>query len=113
MESMTISKFDNDAVQEKKMDGYGWDKHDFLAGQELTVTITLGEYRDLVSKVATTEQTVRTINDRAMKAEADLKSAKETIERLKSENYDLQSELVASKTQRSADDTETESEVTE
>ena len=43
MDNITISHFDNDAVQDKKLESYGWEKKDFLAGQELTVTVTLGE----------------------------------------------------------------------
>ena len=58
MENVTISHFENDTIQEKKLESYGWEKHDFLAGQELTVTITLGEYRELVSSKATAKQEI-------------------------------------------------------
>lgn len=42
-----------DVVLDKKLDGYGVNNNDFVASSELTVTITLNEYRDLVGKVAT------------------------------------------------------------
>ncbi len=86
MESINVTKFENDPVQEKKLDNYGWEKNDFLAGQELTVTITLGEYRELVASKATADQAIRTSSDKTAKAEA---------ERLKAENYDLQNKVLA------------------
>lgn len=39
-------------VLEKKLDEYGTNFKDFVAPHELTVTITLSEYRDLVGKNA-------------------------------------------------------------
>lgn len=95
MESINVSKFENDPVQDKKLDSYGWEKHDFLAGQELTVTITLGEYRELVSSKATAEQAIRASSDKTAKAEAELKEARAEAERLKAENYDLQNKLMS------------------
>jgi len=95
MESINVTKFENDPVQEKKLDNYGWEKNDFLAGQELTVTITLGEYRELVSSKATAEQTIRASSEKTAKAEAELKEAKAEAERLKAENYDLQNKVLA------------------
>ena len=41
-----------DVVLDKKLDRYGVNNNDFVASSELTVTITLNEYRDLVGKVA-------------------------------------------------------------
>jgi len=95
MDNITISHFDNDAVQEKKLDSYSWEKKDFLAGQELTVTITLGEYRELVSAKATADQAIQAKGEKIAKLEQELKKAQELTDRLKAENYDLQSKLVA------------------
>lgn len=100
MDNITFSHFENDAVQDKKLEHYGWDKKDFLAGQELTVTITLGEYRELVTNKATSEQAIKASRDRAAEAEVALKEAQSETERLKAENYDLQSRLVALQGQR-------------
>ena len=59
MENISISHFENDAVQDKKLESYDWGKDNFLAGQELTVTVTLREYRELVASKATADQTVQ------------------------------------------------------
>ena len=95
MENVTISHFENDAIQDKKLESYGWQKHDFLAGQELTVTITLGEYRELVSSTATAKQEVDAKIMKVAALEQDLKKAKEEVDRLKAENYDLQNKVLA------------------
>lgn len=41
-----------DVILDKKLDRYGCNDNDFVADKELTVTITLNEYRDLVGKNA-------------------------------------------------------------
>lgn len=102
MDSISISHFENDAIQDKKLEGYGWEKKDFLAGQELTVTITLGEYRELVSSKATADQTVQASREKVVKLEAELKEAKAEAERLKAENYDLQNKVLAAQSRDNA-----------
>ena len=54
MDSVSIT----DKVLEKKLDTYGNNNENFVAPAELTVTITLGEYRDLVGKVATRQAAI-------------------------------------------------------
>lgn len=95
MENLTISHFENDAIQDKKLESYGWEKHDFLASQELTVTITLGEYRELVTSKATAQQEINTKVMKVAALEQDLKKLKEEADRLKAENYDLQNKVLA------------------
>lgn len=102
MENISISHFENDAIQDKKLEHYGWKPQDFLAGQELTVTITLGEYRELVASKATADQTVQASRERAVKLEQDLKKAQEQAERLKAENYDLQNKVLAAQSRDNA-----------
>lgn len=102
MDSISISHFENDAIQDKKLEGYGWEKKDFLAGQELTVTITLGEYRELVASKATADQTVQASREKVVKLEQDLKKAQEQAERLKAENYDLQNKVLAAQSRDNA-----------
>lgn len=102
MDNITISHFENDAIQEKKLETYGWEKKDFLAGQELTVTITLGEYRELVASKATADQTVQASREKVVKLEAELKEAKAEAERLKAENYDLQNKVLAARNRGNA-----------
>ena len=95
MDNITVSHFDSDAIQDKKLEHYSWKSQDFLAGQELTVTITLGEYRELVSSKATADQTVQASQEKVAKLEQDLKKAQEQADRLKAENYDLQNKVLA------------------
>lgn len=95
MDNITVSHFDSDAIQDKKLESYGWEKKDFLAGQELTVTITLGEYRELVSSNATAKQQIDAKIQKVAALEQDLKKLKEEADRLKAENYDLQNKVLA------------------
>lgn len=75
-----------DVLLDKKLDRYGFDNNDFLAAGELTVTITLGEYRKLVKDVATAQA-------RIDKAEADRYDRNRENERLTEENNRLKAEL--------------------
>lgn len=102
MDNITISHFENDAIQEKKLENYGWEKKNFLAGQELTVTITLGEYRELVASKATADQATQAKTNEIAKLQQDLKKAQEQAERLKAENYDLQNKVLAAQSRDNA-----------
>ena len=75
-----------DVLLDKKLDRYGFDNNDFLAAGELTVTITLSEYRKLVKDVATAQA-------RIDKAEADRYERNSENERLTEENNKLKAEL--------------------
>jgi len=70
----------------KKVDGYGANDLNFLGVGEIMVTITLKEYRNLVSTAATTEDIVS-------KARSDKNKAETENERLKKENAELKAEL--------------------
>ena len=102
MENISISHFENDAVQDKKLESYDWGKDNFLAGQELTVTVTLREYRELVSSNATAKQQIDAKIQKVAALEQDLKKLKEEAERLKAENYDLQNKVLASRNRGNA-----------
>lgn len=75
-----------DVLLDKKLDRYGFDNNDFLAAGELTVTVTLSEYRKLVKDVATAQA-------RIDKAEADRYERNRENERLTEENNKLKAEL--------------------
>lgn len=75
-----------DVLLDKKLDRYGFDNNDFLAAGELTVTVTLSEYRKLVKDVATAQA-------RIDKAEADRYERNRENERLTEENNRLKAEL--------------------
>lgn len=82
MENTTIK----DVILDKKMDGYSFEKKDFVASGEITVTITLGEYRKLIADNATAQQ-------RIDKADEDRYSRNSENEALKKENAELKAEL--------------------
>ena len=75
-----------DVLLDKKLDRYGFDNNDFLAAGELTVTITLSEYRKLVKDCATAQT-------RIDKAESDRYERNSENEALKKENAELKAEL--------------------
>ena len=75
-----------DVLLDKKLNRYGFENNDFLAAGELTVTITLSEYRKLVKDVATAQA-------RIDKAEADRYDRNRENERLTEENSRLKAEL--------------------
>ena len=82
MENTTIK----DVILDKKMDGYSFEKKDFVASGEITVTITIGEYRKLIADNATAQQ-------RIDKADEDRYSRNSENEALKKENAELKAEL--------------------
>lgn len=78
----------NNVVLDKKLDGYSGDQNlkNFIAPQEITVTITLSEYRELVQKVATAKSDID-------KAEADRYQRNSENEKLRKEVSELKAKL--------------------
>ena len=89
MENTTVM----DVVLDKKMDGYGWESKDYLAHQELTVTITLGEYRKLVQDCATAQSRISAAEDDKYKRNAENENLRNENASLKAELYELQKKL--------------------
>ena len=83
MESNTTIK---DVILDKKFGNYGTNDNDFLASGELTVTITLEEYRRLVRECATREYCID-------EAEKDKYTRERENEELRKENAELKAEL--------------------
>ena len=79
-----------ETVMEKKIGDYGKNLSDFVGAQELTVTITLSEYRDLLTKVATRQEAIDKANADKYTREQEIKAQKDANEKLKAENYELQ-----------------------
>ncbi len=83
----------NNVVLEKKMDCYNNNNLDnFTAPQELTVTVTLHEYRKLVEEVATKKQDIDKANQDKYERDNENKKLKEEVAKLKEEIYNLRSE---------------------
>lgn len=72
---------------------YGNNKNDYIAPDEITVTITLAEYRDLVSVKATTDKLVKDAEKDKYARDTENRTLKEENARLKAELYELQKRL--------------------
>lgn len=86
------NKVEADLVLDRKMDAGrygGGDLNNYVASQELTVTITLSEYRELVSGIATKDKDISIANDDKYKREQEIREVKAANDTLKAENYDL------------------------
>lgn len=83
-------------VLDKKIDSYSYDEKNFVAPHEITVTITLREYRKLIEEVATKQADID-------KANSDRYARNQENEKLKQEISELQSELY--KIQKSKNET--------
>lgn len=69
-------------VLDKKINAYG-DNKDFVAPRELTVTITLAEYRALVSSDSKSRAEIDDLRSAKWKLEAENKKLKDALETLK------------------------------
>jgi hypothetical protein len=81
MENTTAQNVDT-LILDKKLQNYGRN-HDFVAPKELTVTITLAEYRELVSSSARSSSECDKLQNRIWKLEAENKKLKETVDTIK------------------------------
>ena len=88
---------EKDLILEKKMEErrYSVDAglNNFRAENELMVTITLSEYRDLISEVANKKKDVDAANEGKYQREREIENVKAANEKLKGENYDLKCEV--------------------
>lgn len=78
----------NNVVLDKKFDGYlsSSELQNFIAPHEITVTITISEYRELVQEVATKKADIA-------KAESDKYERNRKIEELTKENAELKAKI--------------------
>lgn len=76
-------------VLEKKLDSYSSSNNDFVAAQEITVTITLNEYRDLVSFKAVGQKKIDEANSDKYTRDTENAKLREEIAALKAEIYEL------------------------
>lgn len=89
MENVTVT----DVILGKKMDSYGTNNNDFKAQGELTVEITLSEYRNLIKDCATASARIDKAEKDKYERSMEIKSLKEVVEVLKAENYELKKAL--------------------
>ena len=74
-------------ILEKKMNDYGTNNKNFVAPGELTVTITVEEYRDLVSSDATRKSQIDEANADKYERNQKIEKLTKDIEELKVELY--------------------------
>lgn len=82
-----------DLVFDKKSDGYKFEENNFVASQEITVTITLGEYRKLIEDNATAKRRIEDANEDKYSRQAENESLKKENEELKVELYELRKKM--------------------
>lgn len=90
---MTESVNVTSAVLDKKMEHYAWHANDYVAENEITVTITLAEYRDLIKSHATRQHDIDEANNGKYNRELENKKLKEEVECLRAKLYELQNRI--------------------
>lgn len=89
MDSVNITE----AILDKKMDGYNFEKNDFKASGELTVEIALSEYGKLVGNDATASQRISEANENKYERESRIRELETENASLKAELYELRKRL--------------------
>ena len=83
---------------------FGNPENNFVTNQELTVTITLNEYRDLVKQTALADKKIREAESEKYDAQRDVKHLSEENSNLKSEIYKLQKQNAEKSSDNLADE---------
>ena len=84
-----------DSILDIKLEGYGVNINDFKADQELTVEITLREYRELVKDCATASRRIDEANADKYERSLENKQLRDEVDALRAENYELRKALGA------------------
>lgn len=97
----------NNVILDKKLEGYvsSSELHNFIAPQEITVTITISEYRELVKRVATAQTDIDKANADKYKRDNEIMKLKEEVSCLKAKLYELQNNMNNAKENKSDDET--------
>lgn len=77
-------------ILDKKIEHYDWKAKDFVAEGELTITITLAEYRALIASDARKQYDIDKANEDKYKRESENKMLKEEVDALRAKIYELQ-----------------------
>jgi hypothetical protein len=78
------------AVLDKKFESYHWKANDYVAENELTITITLAEYRELITSHATKLHDIAKANEDKYNRDAENARLKEEVNALRAKVYELQ-----------------------
>lgn len=84
-------------ILDKKIDNYRWDANDYVAEGEITITITLAEYRALISSNATKQHDIAKANEDKYKRDTENARLKEEVDALRAKLYDMQKPCVLEK----------------
>lgn len=74
----------------KEFGSYNNSENNIVVNQELTVTITLNEYRELIKQAALSDSKIREANSEKYDAQSNVKRLSEENASLKSKIYELQ-----------------------
>lgn len=91
---MTESVNVTSTILDKKMEQYRWDTRDYVAEGEITITITLAEYRALIASDATKRHDIEMANKDKYNRDAENKALKEEVDRLNKRLYSVQTNNV-------------------
>ena len=91
MENVTIK----DVVFDKKADNYRFNSNDYVATSEITVTITLAEYRELVTAKAIADRKIEEANADRYERNSENDALKADNSSLKAELYEIRKKLEA------------------
>lgn len=80
-------------ILDKKIEHYDWKAKDFVAEGELTITITLAEYRSLIASEATKQHDITKANADKYERDAENARLKEEVNSLRAKLYELQQEV--------------------
>lgn len=89
MENVTIK----DVVFDKKSDNYRFNSNDYVATSEITVTITLAEYRELVTAKAIADRKIEEANEDRYTRNSENDALKKDNASLKAELYEIRKKL--------------------
>lgn len=79
-------------ILDKKIGSYDWKANDFVAENELTITITLAEYRALIASEATKSYDINKANEDKYKREDENRRLKEEVDRLRARLFEIQTQ---------------------
>ena len=88
---MAEQKFKKEVVSDSYSDTIS--KYDFVAENEITVTITLAEYRELIGVKATCDRKIKEADDKRIEYYSKANTLEKENSDLKKELYDLQKKL--------------------